>query len=318
VFALVVLAVALGLTGVAGRGNGGAADRPDRADRAGPDAATPGAGAATAGTVPSDRAATESQLGRWHLVDHQSEFGFAADQGVATSETPTGSVVSYRGGASITVQQRAEGWIHIGDHDIFGGTAFDAYQGAAGAASKMFLATTPGGASYEYIHPLDQGELFNNSFAAIAPGGQWLVAGEWETMTRLVVFPTPGVNRSTSPTGGSLSRAGDIRLDHPVRDIQGCDFVSATRLVCASNDAGADLFPTARQLLQVDLPAPLAGLATTGHVTDLGPLPQASNCQGTFEAQGIDFDPGSGILRIMVIPPPPCDAVTTVYLYRAT
>lgn len=53
-------------------------------------------------------------------------------------------------------------------------------------------------------------------------------------------------------------------------------------------------------------------------MTDLGSLPQVSNCQGTFEGQGIDFDPGSGILRVMDIPPPPCDAIITVCLYRST
>lgn len=103
--------------------------------------------------------------------------------------------------------------------DIFGGTAFDAYQGAAGAASKMFLATTPGGASYgRRVGDDDQiGDV-----------------------------PDTGGQPVNLNDGRFLSRAGDIRLDHPVRDIQGCDFVSATRLVCASNDPGADLFPIAR------------------------------------------------------------------------
>ena len=50
------------------------------------------------------------------------------------------------------------------------------------------------------FHALGPGEALNNSFVAISPGGQWMVSGEWGTMTRLLVHPTPGVNPSTSPS----------------------------------------------------------------------------------------------------------------------
>ncbi|WKX15266.1 hypothetical protein [Streptomyces sp. NL15-2K] len=46
----------------------------------------------------------------------------------------------------------------------------------------------------------------------------------------LLVFPTPGVNPSTSPSA-NLPQAATVRLDHAVRDVdvQGCDFSGPTR-----------------------------------------------------------------------------------------
>lgn len=265
-------------------------------------------------TLQSDRAATVSQLGPWHLVGHQTQFGPASNQGLATVD----GAVTYRGDLSIQAAQAAQGWDHVGDPDAWRGTLVTPYQGGPGATSKMFLVSTAAGVSDEYVHPLDPGELANNSFAAIAPDGQWMVSGEWETMNRLLVWPTPGVNPEASPSGGPLARVGSIALDHPVRDVQGCAFVTATRLLCSSADHATDLWPTADQLFQVQLPAPLDGHGVTGHVTDLGSLPQTSACAGPFEPEGIDYDPTARILRVEVSPPPPCNLVTTIYDYRQT
>lgn len=260
-------------------------------------------------------AATRSQLGSWHLIGHTIEASAVADQGVATR----GSVPFYRGELSIPLQQRSEGWNHIGDQDARAGFTVDAYQGPAGGRSKMYLVTTPSGASYEYTHVLDAGELYNNSFAAISPDGLFLVSGEWQTITRLIVFPMPGANVAAPAAGGALSRVGDIRLDHPVRDLQGCDFVTATRLLCSSDDPGTDLWRAPRPLLTVDLRHRLDGAAVVGHVTDLGALPQVSACNGTFETEGIDYSPASGILRVEVLPPAPCQLLATVvYAYRSS
>ena len=63
---------------------------------------------------------------------------------------------------------------------------------------------------------LVRGELYNNSFDAIAPGTQWMVAGEWGTMTHLEIYRTPLLNRQTSSHGGQLHLAGYIKLDHKV------------------------------------------------------------------------------------------------------
>ncbi|MGI5459552.1 hypothetical protein ACQEWB_41525 [Streptomyces sp. CA-249302] len=223
----------------------------------------------------------------------------------------------YRGGGSIPAEVRAEGWTHVGDPDIARGYVFDAYQGSDTATSKMFAVTTPAGQRYEYVHRLDAGEKLNNSFAAVSPDGQWLVSGEWDEETRLQVFPTPRLNRSTPAEGGALPEAGQITLDKPVRDIQGCDFVTPTRLVCASDDATQTLFPEIRPLLQVDLPHRLDGKPVTGRVKVLFALPQRSTCtDGTFETEGVDYDVRSRTLRAEVIPPGECAVTTTVYSYR--
>ncbi|WP_217239213.1 hypothetical protein [Streptomyces sp. AC555_RSS877] len=222
----------------------------------------------------------------------------------------------YRGLASIPLDLRVKGWNHIGDPDIAGGYVFDAYQGPDTATSKMFAVTTPAKKRYEYVHRLSPGEKLNNSFATVSPDGQWLVSGEWGDQNRLQVFPAPLLNPATPPTGGDLSEAGQITLDKPVRDIQGCDFVTQTRLVCASNDATGTLFPEIRPLLQVDLPHKLDGQAVTGSVRSLFALPQRSVCTGAFEAEGVDHDANSGTLRVEMIPPGVCAVATAVYAYQ--
>ncbi len=222
----------------------------------------------------------------------------------------------YRGLASIPLDLRIKGWTHIGDPDIARGHVFDAYQGADTAVSKMFAVTTPAGKRYAYVHPLNPGEKPNNSFAAVSPDDQWLVSGEWGVQNRLQVFPAPLLNPSTPATGGELREAGQITLDKPVRDVQGCDFVTGTRLLCASNDATGTLFPEIRPLLRVDLSRTLDGQPVTGTVKSLFALPQRSVCTGTFETEGIDYDGTRGTLRVQVIPPGLCAVTTAVHAYR--
>jgi hypothetical protein len=180
----------------------------------------------------------------------------------------------------------------------------------------MFLVTTPSGKTFEYIHALVHGELYNNSFAAVSPDAQWMVAGEWRTMSHLQIYPTPLLNRTTSGNGGPLRLAGFIKLDHKVNDIQGCDFVTPLELICASDDDSKTLFPNQKPLLEVILPGPLRGADVKAHVVDLGPIPQQSTCTGTFEAEGVDFDPSTGTLRVEVIQPGSCILQTTVYEYK--
>ncbi|MGW3647496.1 hypothetical protein [Streptomyces sp. NPDC000878] len=235
-------------------------------------------------------------------------------QGLASRADGT---LLYRGLTSIPLDLRIAGWGHIGDPDIGYGYVFDAYQGSDTATSKMFAVTTPAGQRYEYVHALNSGEKLNNSFASVSPDGQWLVSGEWGDQGRLQVFPAPLLNASTPATGGALAEAGQITLDKTVRDIQGCDFVTATRLICASDDDSGTLFPEIRPLLQVDLERAVDGKPVTGHVTSLFALPQRSSCTGTaYEAEGVDYDVNSGTLRAEVIPPGICVLATTVYSYQ--
>ncbi len=293
---------------------------------AGPAAGRPNAsGVPLTAPAPRARVAAATLLAALTLVTMSTSAAHADSPG---GWTPTGSTVidSLTGGeglatradgslltrglGSIPLGLRIAGWNHVGDPDIAQGYAFDAYQGGDSATSKMFQVTTPSGSTYKYTHPLDQGEMLNNSFAAVSPDAQWMVAGEWGAMDRLQVFPAPHTNPATPATGGSLAQAGQITLDQGVDDIQGCDFVSATRLVCVSDDAAKDV-------LQVDLPHALDGTPVTGQVSTLFQIPRTSLCSGTYEAEGVDYDPNSGVLRVEIVPPSVCEVTTTVYSYRA-
>ena len=188
----------------------------------------------------------------WAQVGRTTASSLTADEGVATVASASGTTsVLYRGVASIPLSVLVQGWVHIGDPDSRGGYVIDAYQGSSGATSKMFRLTTPARTSYQYVHKLVSGEEYNNSFDAISPDGQWLVAGEWDTMTHLQIYPTPRLNPATSATGGTLALAGYITLDHAVNDVQGCDFVTATELICASDDTSTALWPDIQPLLRI-------------------------------------------------------------------
>jgi hypothetical protein len=276
--------------------------------------------AAATTSATTAQAASGNAVSGWTEVDHYLVSSLTAGQGAATVDPPAGSAYElYRGDASIPLGVYLEGWQHVGDPASSRGYIFDAYQsGTSAPTSKMFRVTTPSGSAYEYTHALVSGEEYNNSFAAISPDAQWLVAGEWDTMTHLQIYPTPILNAQTPATGGSLSLSGYVQLDHQVNDVQGCDFVTATKLICASDDSSQSLFPDQKPLLEVDLAHALTGGDVTGHVTDLGPIPQADSiCSGTFEAEGVDYDPASGILRVEVVQPGICIVAATVYEYKA-
>ncbi|MGH3415769.1 MAG: hypothetical protein ACRDSS_04835, partial [Actinocrinis sp.] len=240
--------------------------------------------------------------------------------GVATVYPPGGSgSVIYRGVASIPIADAVAGWTHIGDPDSVDGYVFDAFQsGDSSPTTKMFRVTTPSGSAYEYTHALVPGEQYNNSFDAISPDTRWMVAGAWGTMSHLQVYPTPILNPQTGASGGALALSGYVQLDRQVADVQGCDFVTAAKLVCASDDNSRTLFPEQKPLLEVDLSHALAGGDVTGHVVDLGAIPQTDSiCSGTFESEGVDYDPATGILRVEIIQPSICEVATTVYEYKA-
>ena len=280
--------------------------------------------AATATTSTTTHAATStpaaaaSDITGWTETGSYLEGTLGAGEGVATVDPPGGSpYVLYRGLASIPVGLAAAGWTHVGDPDSVDGYIFDAYQNSSSSSNeKMFLVTTPSGTTYQYVHTLVSGELYNNSFDAISPDTQWMIAGEWGTMSHLQIYPTPLLNSATSADGGSLDLSGYINLDHQVNDIQGCDFVTSTQLICASDDSSETLFSNAKPLLEVDLSAPLSDGDVTGHVVDLGSIPQSSDCSGTYEAEGVDYDPSTGILRVEIIQPSICEVVTSVYEYK--
>ncbi|HEY1653322.1 MAG TPA: hypothetical protein VGG09_15665 [Acidimicrobiales bacterium] len=261
--------------------------------------------------------ASQNGITGWAAVGSYDESTLLAGEGVATvAQSRHKPYELYRGIESIPSNLKAQGWAHIGDPDSVHGYVFDDYQGPSSGRSKMFLVTTPSGKSLEYRHTLVPGELYNNSFVAISPDTQWMVAGEWGTMSHLQIYPTPLLNHKSSPHGGSLQLAGYIKLDHKVNDIQGCDFVTAVRLICASDDDSRTLFPNEKPLMEVDLRTSLHGTSVKGHVVDLGSIPQESSCSGTFEAEGVDFDAATGILRVEIIQPGACILKTTIYEYK--
>jgi hypothetical protein len=257
-----------------------------------------------------------ADLGPWRYVDKSHRIKASANQGLTTVVAADGSTsLLYRGDASIPDRLKGAGWVHIGDPDSSQGYVFDAYQAADGAISKMYEVTTPAGETIDFVHDLEGDERVNNSWVAVSPDGQWMVSGEWDVMSRLLVFPAPVLNPVTAPTGGPLLLAAMITLDRPVRNVQGATFVNDTTLLCSSDDADTDLWPTPRQLLQVALPGPLTGSAITAQVTSYGELPTESLCPGTFEVEGIDYDRIHGDLRVDIVPPLPCGVVTTIYRF---
>jgi hypothetical protein len=242
----------------------------------------------------------------WTEVGSDRADPLTESQGLASVETPANSANRYTGIGAIPLSVSIRGWNHVGDPDAsYDGYYVEPYQSDSGA-SKMYRVQAPGGAWSEYVHALGSGEALNNSWVAITPDSKWMLSGEWGTMTRFLVFPTPGANAATSPSA-NLPQVSTVRLDHAVRDVQGCDFTGPTTLLCASDDPAGALFGITKPLLRIDLSAEPNGTAdVTGHVTALRQLPLRSSCSGTFEAEGIDYDRRSGILRVIVISPGFC------------
>ncbi|WP_406155397.1 hypothetical protein OG806_04530 [Streptomyces sp. NBC_00882] len=238
-------------------------------------------------------------------------------QGLTSVEAPAGAANRYTGIGTIPIGVSTRGWNHVGDPDAsYDGHYIEPYQADSGTA-KMFRVQAPDGTWSEYVHTLSSGEALNNSWVAISPDGQWMLSGEYGTMSRFLVFPTPGVNASTSPSA-NLPQAATVTLDHAVRDVQGCDFLSATQLLCSSDDPAGTLFGYTKPLLQIDLSAAPTGSANvTGHVTALRQLPLRSSCSGGFEAEGIDYDRRTGTLRVIVVSPGFC-VLTDSKTYRFT
>ncbi|PZS34486.1 MAG: hypothetical protein DLM58_05700 [Pseudonocardiales bacterium] len=252
--------------------------------------------------------------GPWRLQGWTSLSSDLANQGVAAVRDASGHLqVVTRGDESISPDLLRRGWIHVGDPDSYAGYVVDAYQSGPGAAAKLFVLTTPAGTRREYVHQLVAGELYNNSFAAVAPGGHWFVSGEWGTMSRLLVFAMPRYGARGQRAAEQLPLAAVIKLTRPMRNVQGCAFASPTSLVCSTNDRGTDLYGVVQQLLTVRLDRPLEGRAVAGMPSLLGRVPQGYGCYGVGETEGIDIR-GSRLL-LAVVQPWPCGNSTLLYAY---
>ncbi|CAL9357530.1 hypothetical protein [Streptomyces sp. enrichment culture] len=265
-------------------------------------------------TAPAASAAPAADT--WNEAGSDRADPLTESQGLASVEVPAGSPNRYTGIGTIPIGLSTRGWNHVGDPDAsYDGHYVEPYQRDDGN-TKMFRVQAPDGSWSEYVHELSAGEALNNSWSAISPDGQWMLSGEWGTMDRLLVFPTPGVNPDTSPSA-NLPQAATVHLDHAVRDVQGCDFRDANTLLCSSDDPAGTLFGITKPLLQIDLAAAPDGTDVTGHVTALRQLPLRSACSGDFEAEGIDYDRRTGTLRVIVVSPGFC-VLTDSMTYRFT
>ncbi|MFD7160914.1 hypothetical protein ACFV9C_40455 [Kribbella sp. NPDC059898] len=239
----------------------------------------------------------------WHVVGSDNARPLDESQGLATVTRGGSTQYRYTGVGTIPSDLLVRGWNHVGDPGASQGWYVEPYQ-RDDRGGKLYRVQSPSGAWSTYTHALESWEANNNSFAAVSPDAQWLVTGEWGTMDRLLVLPMPGV-AATDPSK-NLPYAAAVRLDHQVRDVQGCDFVNATQLLCSSDDPDGSLFGTTKPLLQVDLSAPVGSSDVTGHVTSLGQLPLHSSCSGNFEVEGLDYYEPDGTLRVVVMSPGVC------------
>ncbi|MGW3355160.1 hypothetical protein ACWDFL_07030 [Streptomyces bungoensis] len=271
---------------------------------------------ATAVVVSLAAPAPASAAETWTETGSDRADPLTESQGLASVEVPANSPNRYTGIGTIPLGVSSRGWNHVGDPDAsYNGYYIEPYQRDSGN-SKMFRVQAPGGGWSEYVHTLSPGEALNNSWDAVSPDGQWMLSGEWGTMNRLLVFPTPGVNASTSPSA-NLPQASSVVLDHAVRDVQGCDFSGPTTLLCSSDDPDGSLFGMTKPLLRIDLSAAPGGTDVSGHVTALRQLPLRSACSGSFEVEGIDYDRRTGTLRVIVVSPGFC-VLTDSKTYKFT
>lgn len=241
----------------------------------------------------------------WTQIGSDRARPLDESQGLATVTRPAGTTLRYTVVGTIPAELALRGWNHVGDPGAAGGWYVEPYQ-RDDRGGKLFRVQAPDGSWANYQHALESWEASNNSFAAVSPDARWMVTGEWGTMSRLLVLPMPGA--AFPDASKNLPYAAAIRLDRPVRDIQGCDFLTATRLLCASDDPDGSLFGTTKPLLRVDLAGPLAGADVAGRVGSLGQLPLRSACGGNFEVEGIDIDERDATLRVIVMSPGICVA----------
>jgi hypothetical protein len=269
-----------------------------------------------------------TKVGPWVLVDTGWKPTRRINQGLATVRSPGEGAprLVFRGDDSVAPELRAKGWDHIGDPDSWGGIIFDAYQWADDTAkSKLFRVTNPDTTTLDFEHALVRDgsieETYNNSFVAVSRDGQWLISGEWSEIDHFLVFPTPTINPAGPMSGEDLKLAGLLFLARPVRNVQGAVFLDETTLLCSTNDVNVvgrpPLWPVVRQLLRVTLTDPLPDMSRPATVECVGSLPYWRLGIGDPEVEGIDFDPVTGDLRVVVVPTFPLNLfVAAVYRFH--
>lgn len=237
----------------------------------------------------------------WKLLSVTDESTLAYNEGLATDSAGR---LTGRGYTSIRPDLAAQGWTHIGDHDIDRGYTYDAYENLD-VDRKLYTITSPRGTVQRYYHPLTPDEMANNSFVTVDPTGTVLVSGEWETEQRLLVFDNPNGRRS----GSTLPLAGEITLSEPLTEVQSCDFKTSTVLLCAVDKP-------VNAVYSVTLDHPLTqSRSAHGTVAKQFDVPRMSACRGSYELEGIDYDRSRRLLSVAAIDPSPCLLNTKVFRY---
>lgn len=250
--------------------------------------------------LPAGAARAEDR--EWRLFDVQDVSSAVYTQGLAGDHTGR---LHGRGYTTIAPEVAVDGWTHIGDGDLHRGRMYDAYE-QLGSGRKLYTITGPDGRLSRYYHRLTPGEQANNSFVTVSPSGRHLVSGEWFTQDRLLVFANPVGRRS----GSALPLAGTIALDRPLQHVQSCDFVDATRLVCAADRPDQAVYSVHLDHSLDD------GARAHGTVRREFALPERSACTaGDYEAEGIDYDTKRRVLSVAVIDPSPCLLNTKIFRY---
>lgn len=238
----------------------------------------------------------------WTLTDHHTENVLTAGEGVASQADGT---LVYRGGTDIPFALLLSGWSHVGDNDIYDGNVYDAFQGSSSSDEKLFSITSASGERRDYPHPLSSGELYNNSFVTVSPDGSYLVTGTWGTQSELYVLPNPAGEAS----GTEISTVGTISLTPVLTDVQGCDFVSSTQLVCTTDDDD-------NHVVAVNLSEALHPGENAATTSNLFVPRKVSSCGTTgFESEGIDYNANTGLLTMEITSPGLCKLTTTVNVY---
>jgi hypothetical protein len=262
----------------------------------------------------------------WTQVGHETMASLTQGQGLATVVHADGSTsLFYDGVLSVPSAKSAAGWNHVGDPDSASGLVVQPYQNAqASVGQKLFAVTAPDGTETDFVHHDVAGEQYNNSFDAISPDGRWMVSGEWDDMTRLLIMPTPLLNPAATDPSADLPLTGQIQLDATVTDVQGCDFATPTELLCSSDDPITEHGMPRKSYFRVDLAHPLDGATVAAHVSTLGVVPQTSTCAPTgvgswpddYEVEGVDVDTVAGLFRVEMVPPGACGVTGDVFVYQ--
>ena len=165
-----------------------------------------GLGSAGGGSCRNPRPGPAGFPGRHHRLDCRQEATTrtrsSAGEGVATVVGPRHSTVRAVPRNPVGTEQSARLRVGAtsGTPTRSADTSSTLIKVPAPETRRCFSSRPRPATASEYLHTLVPGELYNNSFVAVSPDTQWMVAGEWETMSHLQIYPTPLLNHKSPLT----------------------------------------------------------------------------------------------------------------------